>query len=240
VNSHRGDVAPWERNDLLRAAALWEVLAERKRRSELQGSSFWEQMQLLRFLVLRTGGSGFARQPPARKAPPDVRGVFLCSKLLGPRRTHLPRGAEPWLSSGVHFHTIHYNTTKEETTMATTVDSRRETISLIGSDKVEGTTVYGGDDQKIGSVQRIMIDKVSGKVAYAVISFGGFLGMGEDYYPLPWANLKYDTNLGGYRVGVTESQLKGAPKFNRNTDWDWSDRNRDKAVYDYYHTPLWY
>jgi hypothetical protein len=130
--------------------------------------------------------------------------------------------------------------TKEKTTMATTVDSRRETISLIGSDKVEGTTVYGGDDQKIGTVQRIMIDKVSGKVAYAVISFGGFLGMGEDYYPLPWANLKYDTNLGGYRVGVTESQLKGAPKFNRNTDWDWSDRNRDKAVYEYYHTPLWY
>ena len=67
--------------------------------------------------------------------------------------------------------------------MPTTVDSRRETISLIGSDKVEGTTVYGGDDQKIGSVQRIMIDKVSGKVAYAVISFGGFLGMGEDHYP---------------------------------------------------------
>ena len=124
--------------------------------------------------------------------------------------------------------------------MATTVNSRRETASLIGSDKVEGTTVYGGDDQKIGSVQQIMIDKVSGKVAYAVISFGGFLGMGEDYYPMPWPNLKYDTNLGGYRVGVTENQLKGAPKFNRTTDWDWSDRNRDKAVYDYYHTPLWY
>ena len=69
--------------------------------------------------------------------------------------------------------------------MATTVDSRRETASLIGSDKVEGTTVYGGDDQKIGSVRRIMIDKVSGKVAYAVISFGGFLGMGEDYTQCP-------------------------------------------------------
>ena len=78
--------------------------------------------------------------------------------------------------------------------MATTVDLRRETASLIGSDKVEGTTVYGGDNQKIGSVQRIMIDKVSGKVAYAVISFGGFLGMGEDYYPCR-ANLKYDNNL---------------------------------------------
>jgi PRC-barrel domain len=71
-----------------------------------------------------------------------------------------------------------------------------------------------------------MIDKVTGKVAYAVISFGGFLGLGEDYYPMPWASLKYDTNLGGYRVGVTEDQLKGAPKYNRNTEWDWSDRSR--------------
>jgi len=94
----------------------------------------------------------------------------------------------------------------------TTVDNRRETVSLIGSDKVEGTAVYGADDRKIGSVQRVMIDKVSGKVAYAVISFGGFLGMGGDYYPMPWPNLKYDTTLGGYRVGVTVDQLKGAPK----------------------------
>jgi len=90
--------------------------------------------------------------------------------------------------------------------MATTVDSRRETVSLIGSDKVEGTAVYGADDQKIGTVQRVMLDKVSGKVAYAVVSFGGFLGMGEDYYPMPWPNLKYDTDLGGYRVGITEAQ----------------------------------
>ena len=120
------------------------------------------------------------------------------------------------------------------------MDSRRETVSLIGSDKVEGTAVYGADDQKIGSVQRVMIDKVSGKVAYAVVSFGGFLSMGEDYYPLPWTNLKYDRSVGGYRVGITEDQLKGAPRFDRNTEWDWSDRSKDRAVYDYYRTALWY
>ena len=91
----------------------------------------------------------------------------------------------------------------------TTVDDRRETVSLIGSDKVEGTAVYGADDNKIGSVQRIMIDKVSGKAAYAVISFGGFLGLGEDYYPMPWPNLKYDTRLGGYRVGVRKINSSG-------------------------------
>ena len=122
----------------------------------------------------------------------------------------------------------------------TTVDDRRETVSLIGSDKVEGTAVYGADDNKIGSVQRIMIDKVSGKAAYAVISFGGFLGLGEDYYPMPWPNLKYDTRLGGYRVGVTEDQLQRAPKFSRSSDWNWADRANDQRVYGYYKTPLWY
>ncbi len=124
--------------------------------------------------------------------------------------------------------------------MATTIDSRRETAALIGSDKVEGTAVYGSDERKIGNVQRVMIDKISGKVAYAVVSFGGFLGMGEDYYPMPWSNLKYDTRLDGYRVAITEDQLRRAPKFNRNTDWDWSDRSRDRSVYGYYKTPLWY
>ena len=124
--------------------------------------------------------------------------------------------------------------------MATTVDNRRETVSLIGSDKVEGTGVYGADDRKIGSVQRVMIDKVSGKVAYAVVSFGGFLGMGEDYYPMPWQSLKYDTRVDGYRAAVTEDRLKGAPKYSQSQSWDWSNRENDRRVYDYYKTPLWY
>ena len=123
---------------------------------------------------------------------------------------------------------------------ARTVDDRRETVSLIGSDKVEGTAVYGADDTKIGTVQRVMIDKVSGQIAYAVVSFGGFLGMGEEYYPMPWSKLDYDTDLGGYRADVTEDQLRGAPKFSRSTDWDWSNRTNDERVYKYYNQPLWY
>ena len=110
----------------------------------------------------------------------------------------------------------------------------RETGNLIGSDKVEGTAVYGADNQKIGSIQRVMIDKTSGKVSYAVLSFGGFLGIGDDYYPLPWQSLKYDTNLGGYRTGITENQLKGAPKYSNDNSWNWSDPARARAVNDYY------
>jgi hypothetical protein len=82
----------------------------------------------------------------------------------------------------------------------------RETGNLIGSDKVEGTAVYGADNQRIGSIERVMIDKISGQIAYAVLGFGGFLGIGDDHYPLPWQSLKYDTNVGGDVTGITDSQ----------------------------------
>ena len=73
---------------------------------------------------------------------------------------------------------------------------------LIGSDKVEGTPVYRPDGKRAGQIERVMIDKLSGKVAYAVMSFGGFLGIGEDYYPLPWSLLTYNPALGGYEVNI--------------------------------------
>jgi PRC-barrel domain len=120
---------------------------------------------------------------------------------------------------------------KEERPMVT---ETRETGSLIGSDKVEGTAVYGANDTKIGSIERVMIDKMSGKVSYAVLSFGGFLGVGDDHYPLPWQSLKYDTNLGGYRTGITETQLKGAPKYGNDNAWNWGDPARARSVNDYY------
>jgi hypothetical protein len=114
----------------------------------------------------------------------------------------------------------------------------RETGNLIGSDKVEGTAVYGPDDSKIGSIERVMIDKVSGRISYAVLGFGGFLGLGNDHYPLPWQSLKYDTTLGGYRTGVTENQLRGAPKYHDDNDWNWSDTTRNRALDDYYGVPV--
>ena len=97
-------------------------------------------------------------------------------------------------------------TTKTQTkplSQATPVN-KRETSTLIGSDKVEGTPVYRLNGDSVGQIERVMIDKLTGKVAYAVMSFGGVLGMGEDYYPLPWSVLTYNTALGGYEVNVTE------------------------------------
>jgi PRC-barrel domain len=110
----------------------------------------------------------------------------------------------------------------------------RETHSLIGSDKVEGTPVYRSNGERVGTVTRVMIDKVSGKVAYAVMSFGGFLGIGEDYYPLPWSALTYNERLGGYEFNVTEEQLKNAPRYAQNENWDWNDQTRTQQVDTYY------
>ena len=112
----------------------------------------------------------------------------------------------------------------------------QETVDLIGSDKVEGTAVYDANGEHIGSIERVMIGKRNGQVSYAVLSFGGFLGIGSDHYPIPWDALKYDTNLEGYRTNITDAQLKGAPKYQGDT-WDWEDRERGRKVYDHYGVP---
>ena len=105
---------------------------------------------------------------------------------------------------------------------------------LISSEDVQGTEVYGAGDKAIGEIDHLLIEKVSGRVTYAVMSFGGFLGLGHSHYPIPWAALKYDTNLGGYRTGITESQLKGAPKYGNDNSWNWADPARTRSVNDYY------
>ncbi|SMX58429.1 conserved hypothetical protein with Photosynthetic reaction centre domain (PCR-barrel) [Bradyrhizobium sp. ORS 285] len=120
----------------------------------------------------------------------------------------------------------------------TSMLDRSEYGNLIGSDKVEGTAVFGADDNKIGTIERVMIDKLSGRVSYAVLAFGGFLGLGNEHYPLPWQSLKYDTRLGGYVTGVTEDQLRGAPKYSDEREWDWGDLATGRKVDDYYGVKL--
>jgi hypothetical protein len=82
-----------------------------------------------------------------------------------------------------------------------------ETRSLIASDKVEGTAVYRANGDKLGRIERVMIDKETGKVAYALMSFGGFMGIGRDYYPLPWSLLRFNPRLDGYEINISEQQL---------------------------------
>lgn len=87
------------------------------------------------------------------------------------------------------------------------------TNPMIASNRVEGTAVYSTARDRLGTIQYIMIDKLSGQSEFAVMSFGGFLGIGSDYYPIPWNKLTYDTDVGGYVVDITQDQLSGAPRY---------------------------
>ena len=111
------------------------------------------------------------------------------------------------------------------------------TFNLISSENVEGTNVYDPDGNKIGQIDHLMIDRVSGHVRYAVMSFGGFMGLGHSHYPLPWNAIKYDTARAGYITNVTENQLKDAPEF---SDDSWMDRDWEERWHQHFKTrPYW-
>jgi len=108
-----------------------------------------------------------------------------------------------------------------------------ETERLIASNKVEGTAVYNRQGDRLGTVHNFMVDKRSGQAEYAVMSFGGFLGIGESYHPLPWKVLTYDTNQGGYVVDLDKDMLEKAPSY-RSGDEPRYDRAYGEQVNSYY------
>ena len=110
-----------------------------------------------------------------------------------------------------------------------------ETDRLISSAKVDGTAVYNRNGDHLGTVDHLMIDKFTGQVEYAVMSFGGFLGMGESYNPVPWRSLTYAVDLGGYVIDTDRSRLESAPRYTTSNQPNWSDRAYTERVDDYWH-----
>src|SRR5918997_4750077 len=111
-----------------------------------------------------------------------------------------------------------------------------ETRRLIASNKVEGTPVYNRAGEQLGTVYNFMVDKFTGQVAYAVMSFGGFLGMGESYHPLPWKALSYDRRLGGYVVDIDKDRLEQAPRYGADED-PFADPDYGRRLDDFYGVP---
>ena len=108
--------------------------------------------------------------------------------------------------------------------------------SVISSDRVNGTKVYNPAGEKLGSIDSLMIDKLSGRVRYAVMEFGGFLGIGTDRYPLPWDTLKYEPSQGGYVVSLAKEQLENAPRYAQDTVPAYTD-DYGRRVHDFYGVP---
>jgi hypothetical protein len=111
--------------------------------------------------------------------------------------------------------------------------ARDETSELISSDKVEGTAVYNGDGERLGTIKSFMVGKRDGQVRYAVMSFGGLFGMGENFHPLPWDVLTYDTDQGGYVVNLSKEELQKAPSYKAGSEPSF-DRAYGREVYGYY------
>jgi PRC-barrel domain len=112
-----------------------------------------------------------------------------------------------------------------------------KTHNLIASDRVEGTPVRRANGEKIGAIQRLMINKLSGNVVYAVLSVGGFLGMGQKHVPIPWVRLKYDLVQEAYLLDLSDGELRGAPAYEADKDFDWGDRSQEIVIHKYYKAP---
>lgn len=109
---------------------------------------------------------------------------------------------------------------------------------ISGKDDVKGTKVYNPAGDDLGHIDDILLDPGSGKVVYGLLQFGGFLGIGSDYYPVPFAKLRYDSTLGGYVTDLTKEQLEGAPAYEDN--WR-SDRAWQQRSYEHYGVrPYWF
>ena len=111
--------------------------------------------------------------------------------------------------------------------------------TLINAERVEGTSVYNPQGDKLGTIDDIMIDKVSGKAIYAIMSFGGFLGIGEKYHPLPWSALNYDESKGGYVVNLDKKMLESAPTYDMDEDFRWTP-DYGRQVDKYYNAPSYW
>jgi hypothetical protein len=108
---------------------------------------------------------------------------------------------------------------------------------LIASDQIEGIAVRRPNGDCIGHIERLMIDKVTGKVSYAILSFGGFLGMGTNLVPLPWARLAYNPRFEAYQLDMDDDELRRAPSFRGDADFDWGDRAQEAELHRYYGIP---
>jgi len=105
-----------------------------------------------------------------------------------------------------------------------------ENVRLIASTKVEGTPVVGRDGETLGHIQSFLVDKYTGRVAYAVMKFGGTMGFGASFFPLPWPMLEYDVEKDGYALELTKEQLANAPRFEANDEPEFDPEYRRRII----------
>jgi hypothetical protein len=109
---------------------------------------------------------------------------------------------------------------------------------LVESDRIEGATVYDVHERRIGTIKRLVLEKESGRAVYAIMSFGGFLGLHQRIHMIPWEQLHYRTALEGYAIQIDGAVLTEAPTLSGD-DGLWPDRCHQKAVDDFWSPRTW-
>lgn len=118
------------------------------------------------------------------------------------------------------------------------MDGNRSSQRLMGADTLIGNDVYNAQDEDLGDIKEIMLDVHAGRVSYAVLSFGGILGMGEKLFAVPWNALTLDTANKRFTLDVTKERLESAPGFDKDHWPNMSDQAWAHGIHAYYGTKL--
>lgn len=169
---------------------------------------------------------GFTEQPAGTGLPPDL-GPWTLVQEIGPNEEWTPAISRAVVAAGILENGFY---------LWGPID--RPTVShlIIESDRVEGTAVFDHKNDQIGTIKRLLIEKVSGRVRDVDVTFGGFLGIGSHHVRIPWEKLAYDKELEGYRTDVTEAQVRGAATFYGDEGVS-PDRKRQQDLSDYWNLP---
>lgn len=169
---------------------------------------------------------GFTEDPAGTSLPPDL-GPWTLAQEIAPDGEWTPAISRAVVAAGII-----------ENGFYLWGPIARPALShlIIESDRVEGTAVFDRKNDQIGTIRRLLIEKVSGRVLYVDVTFGGFLGIGSHHVTIPWDKLAYDKELEGYRTEVTEAQVRGAAAFYGDEGVS-PDRRRQQEIKDYWNLP---
>ncbi|HVY59239.1 MAG TPA: PRC-barrel domain-containing protein [Xanthobacteraceae bacterium] len=113
-------------------------------------------------------------------------------------------------------------------------DAARAAANLIGTDDIEGAPVYRASAGRIGEIEQLLFDKFSGKATYVVVKIAS-VGGSDVFLPIPWSHISYNDKLACYEVDLSDGKLADAPRYRRESPWDWTSPKVRRRIYDYYH-----
>lgn len=105
---------------------------------------------------------------------------------------------------------------------------------VVKSKDVIGKKVFGNDNENLGKIEEVVLDKIGGQVRYVVLSFGGFLGLGDTLYAMPWKSISYDSEKDGFRLMFNKEKLRAAPSFSKDHWPNFADDTFNKNISNYY------